>query len=119
MNLNIVLYVLLFLIPVNSIASKIAPESRDRITKACLKSMENNEKRLSHYKEICACVGESHFRLAAKETDSRIANDRINWTVKFYETEELSKLQKLADVNSIFSSFDSQVVDDCIRKNSN
>jgi len=42
------------------------------------------------------------------------AEDHIRWTTDFYETTDMKKLQRMVDRNPKWSSFDDQVVDDCM-----
>lgn len=85
-----------------------------RINDACVASVEVGGRKIPNYRDVCKCIGETHYKSALQEPRQREANAHMNWTVEFYETIDLKRLQKLVDQNPKFSSFDDQVVDDCL-----
>ena len=95
-------------------ASQIDRSVQSRIQNACIASVEIGGRKVPRYKTVCRCIAETHFKSALQESKRTEAMAHINWTVEFYETIETKRLQELIKQNPKFSSFDDQVVDDCI-----
>lgn len=104
----------LFLISVQAFATEIDKSYESRIIAACVKSVEQDGRKIPNYKVVCQCIGETHYNSAVGEGIKSEAEDHIRWTTDFYETTDMKKLQRMVDRNPKWSSFDDQVVDDCM-----
>ncbi|MBX3018756.1 MAG: hypothetical protein KF767_12765, partial [Bdellovibrionaceae bacterium] len=84
------------------------------ITRACITSVESGNKKIPNYEKVCRCIGRTHHEFAMKEIEAPEARARLLWAIEFYEEKDMSRLQRLSDDNPRFSSFDDQVVLDCM-----
>lgn len=105
----------LSLISLQTFAVEIDKTFESRIIAACVKSVEQDGKKIPNYKAVCPCIGETHYNSAVGEGIKAEAEEHIKWTTEFYETTDMKKLQRLVDKNPKWSSFDDQVVDDCMQ----
>ncbi len=105
----------LSLISLQTHAAEIDKTFEARIIAACVKSVEQGGKKIPNYKAVCLCIGETHYNSAVGEEIKVEAEEHIKWTTEFYETTDMKKLQKMVDRNPKWSSFDDQVVDDCMQ----
>lgn len=112
MNLKICIVLLFFSGFAKAASIDAAFESR--IANACINSVEVGGKKIRNYRVVCKCIGETHFRSALQEPKQQEAEEHINWTAEFYETSDMKRLQRLVGQNPKFSSFDDQVVADCM-----
>lgn len=103
-----------FLTSLQVFAASIDKSYESRIVAACVKSVEENGKNIPNYKVACRCIGQRHYNSALGEDIQAEAEDHIKWTTEFYETFDLKRLQRMVDRNPKWSSFDDQVVDDCM-----
>lgn len=104
--------ILMIFLPVVSMAKNSPAE---RIERACIVSVEKREKRVSNYLKVCRCIGEKHVEYSQSEEDRADGQDRLQWVIKFYESTDQRQLQKMSDESPRFSSFDDQVVADCMQ----
>lgn len=111
-KINALVVVLLFMDI--AAAANIDRSFESRIIAACVNSVVNGGKNIPNYQAVCKCIGETHYRSAVKEANQREADEHIKWTTEFYETSDMKYLQRLVDRNPKFSSYDDQVVDDCM-----
>lgn len=113
-------YVLGFLVagmtsgPMQLLAVPIEKSFETRISSACVKSVEEQGGKVPNYKTVCKCIAETHYKSAVSEETSAEARDHIQWTTEFYEATDKKKLQRMVDKNPKWSSFDDQVVEDCM-----
>lgn len=111
---SITLVVGFFLTSPQAFAADIDKSFESRITSACIKSVEQAGRKIPNYKAVCHCIGETHYNSAIRESIQAEAEEHIKWTTEFYETTDIKKLQRMVDRNPKWSSFDDQVVDDCM-----
>ena len=104
-----------FLVSTQAFAAEIDKSFESRIIAACVKSVEQDGRKIPSYKAVCQCIGETHYNSALGEGIKAEAEDHIKWTTEFYETTDMKKLQRMVDRNPKWSSFDDQVVDDCMQ----
>ena len=100
---------------VQAFAAEIDKSFEARIIAACVKSVEQDGRKIPNYKAVCQCIGETHYNSAVGESIKAEAEDHIKWTAEFYEATDMKKLQRMVDRNPKWSSFDDQVVDDCMQ----
>lgn len=103
------------LVSAQAFAVEIDKSFESRIIAACVKSVEQDGRKIPNYKAVCQCIGETHYNSAIGEGIKAEAEDHIKWTTDFYETTDMKKLQRMVDRNPKWSSFDDQVVDDCMQ----
>lgn len=116
MKLNLRLIIVgLSLAPLQTLAAEIDRSYESRIITACVKSVEQDGRKIPNYNAVCQCIGETHYNSAVGEGIKAEAEEHIKWTTDFYETTEMKKLQRMVDRNPKWSSFDDQVVDDCMQ----
>ena len=85
-----------------------------KIAGACIDSIEKGKKKIPNPEKVCECIAETHFESANDEPTLKEGKRHIEWVLKFYETTDPKALQKLADKNPAYSSYDDGVVADCI-----
>lgn len=111
--MKLIAVVILFL-SIKSYAAVVDETSAERITKACIASVESGGKRIANYQTVCRCIGRTHLDVSKKEIEAPEARARLRWAVEFYEEKDPAKLQRLSDDNPRFSSIDDQVINDCM-----
>ena len=112
---SLILAVGFFFHSLQAFAAEIDKSFESRIIAACIKSVEETGKKIPNHKEVCKCIGATHFVSAIREVHQAEAEEHIKWTTDFYETSDMKLLQKMVDKNPKWSSFDDQVVDDCMQ----
>lgn len=96
-------------------AQKIDSSYQNRIIQGCIESIEKGKKKITNPQAVCRCIGETHSQSAQRDPDRKDAIARLKWAAEFYETIDPKKLQEMTDKNDAYSSYDDQVVDDCIQ----
>lgn len=100
--------------PMQVLAGPIEKSFEIRISSACVKSVEEQGRKVPNYKTVCKCIGETHYKSAISEETSAESRDHIQWATEFYEASDKKTLQRMVDKNPKWSSFDDQVVEDCM-----
>ncbi len=97
-------------------AANIDISLANRITEACMRSVETGSAKIQNYKAVCECIGDTHYKAAIQNTSQADAEKHMNWTAQFYETTDDKVLQTMVDQEDSLSSFDFQVTDQCMAK---
>lgn len=97
-------------------AGQLDPSWPQQLREACLSSMPRSKVRVKDPQKLCACVAESHFKAAKRESDSTVAEKQLRWVRELYETTDPVRLQALVDSPDNVSETDMDIMESCLAK---
>ncbi len=102
-----------------SIAATLDVKLRDRLTTGCIVGVENLNKgqdlnkKYPRYKEECACVAATHYRVATEEVVQKNGEELMMEAIEYYEYHDVKKAQKYLNTHPGFAEFEGSAWDLC------